>query len=184
MEDKNGYFEAALSDFVFDVAAGGAIRHLVDRGHSVDQITKELDYPVPRAKVEKAVFRYMSESEILTAMLPNMNTDKIISINFLKGSDIRMFCERLDENIKKYGVQNSYMECPFGNWIKNDESRLQQVMSCLNSREKEYILGIKWEQNVMYHRLNERMREIAVKLASHTNEEWKFYFVSHNTDND
>ena len=52
MKDGNErYFEAALSDFVFDVAAGGAIRHLTDRGYSVEQIMRELSYPVPRIKV-------------------------------------------------------------------------------------------------------------------------------------
>ena len=44
-EGKEGYFEAALSDFAFDVAAGGAIRHLVDRGYSVGQIVKETVLP-------------------------------------------------------------------------------------------------------------------------------------------
>ena len=39
-ENRPKYFEAALSDFVFDVAAGGAIRHLVDRGYSVEQMMK------------------------------------------------------------------------------------------------------------------------------------------------
>ena len=77
-EEKKGYFEAALSDFVFDVAAGGAIRHLADRGHSVEQIMDELSYPVPRAKVEKAFYRYLLESGILIKRLPDENAERQI----------------------------------------------------------------------------------------------------------
>ena len=174
-EEKKGYFEAALSDFVFDVAAGGAIRHLVDRGHSVEQIMKELDYPVPRAKVEKAVYRHLTETGILIDKLPS--EDEKVRIHLLQEKDSRKLYEAMVRYIEEYGVENSYMECPFGKWMKNDENKLQQVLSCLTSREQEYILGIRWERNVMYHRLNDRMREIGIKLSGHTEAEWKFYFL-------
>lgn len=175
-DGQKGYFEAALSDFVFDVAAGGAIRHLVDRGHSVEQIMGELDYPVPRVRVEKAVYRHLLETGILLDKLPDE-------------SDGRQFCllqEKVREKmpgalaayIEKYGEENVYMECPFGGWRKRDEQKLHEVTSCLTSREQEYILGILWERNVMYHRLNSRMREIAMKLVRHTEEEWRFYFCT------
>lgn len=174
-DEKKGYFEAALSDFVFDVAAGGAIRHLVDRGHSVEQIMNELDYPVPRPRVEKAVYRHMTESGILLDKLPT--EDEKVNIHLLREKESRKLYGAMTDNIAKYGVQNSYMECPFGMWMKNDRSKLQQVISCLTSREQEYILGIRWERNIMYHRLNDRMREIGMKLSGHTDEEWKFYFI-------
>lgn len=174
-EEKKGYFEAALSDFVFDVAAGGAIRHLVDRGHSVEQIMKELDYPVPRAKVEKAVYRHLTESGILIDQLPS--EDGKMRIHLLQEKDSRKLYEAMTRYIEEYGIENSYMECPFGKWMKNDENKLLQVLSCLTSREQEYILGIRWDRNVMYHRLNDRMREIAIKLSRHTEDVWNFYFI-------
>lgn len=174
-DGKKGYFEAALSDFVFDVAAGGAIRHLVDRGHSVEQIMKELDYPVPRAKVEKAVYRYMTETGMLIAKLPP--EDENVRWHLLQEKDGKKLHKAMTEYIEEYGVENSYMECPFGKWMKNDENKLKQVISCLTSREQDYILGIKWERNVMYHILNDRMREIGIKLSMNTQEEWKFCFL-------
>lgn len=173
-ENRPGYFEAALSDFVFDVAAGGAIRHLVDRGYSVEQIMKELDYPVPRARVEKAVYRHMTESGMLLSTLPE-ETEKV-RIFCLQEKEIKKFPEKLTTCIEESGEENSYMECPFGTWIKNDEKKLHQVMACLTAREQEYILGIHWERNIMYHRLNSRMREIGMKLVRNTEESWKFYF--------
>lgn len=172
-DGKKGYFEAALSDFVFDVAAGGAIRHLVDRGYSVEQMMKELAYPVPRAKVEKAVNRYMAETGILLAELPWTDGENMHLINEKDGKKLYGL---MQVYIEKYSIQNAYAECCFGKWMRKDEKKLQQVMSHLTSREQEYIMGINWEYDIMYHRLTERMREIGYKLAVHTEDEWKFYF--------
>lgn len=176
MEDgKKGYFEAALSDFVFDVAAGGAIRHLVDRGHSVEQIMGELDYPVPRARVEKAVYRYLKESGILLDRLPAQTPGTQIAL--LQETANEKLPQTLAKRIGEYGEENSYMECPFGQWRKKNGEKFEKTIACLSSREQEYIRGILWEQDVMYHRLNGRMREIGMKLARHTEEAWKFYFL-------
>lgn len=174
--EKTGYFEAALSDFVFDVAAGGAIRHLVDSGYSVEQIMTQLSYPVPRAKVEKAVYRYMIESGILQSKLPDVNGER--HIYFLHEKTREKIPKALVKCIEEYGEENSYMECPFGEWMKTDKKKLEQIISCLSSREQEYILGIRWGENVMYHRLNGRMREIGMKLAVHTEQEWRFCFLA------
>lgn len=45
--DEPSYFQNALSSFVTDAACGGAIRHLVDIGYTLDQIVERLDYPAP-----------------------------------------------------------------------------------------------------------------------------------------
>ncbi len=54
-EERHGYFEEALSNFTRDFAYGGAIRHLVDRGYTVDRIIKEFNYPISRESIEKIV---------------------------------------------------------------------------------------------------------------------------------
>ncbi len=41
---ENGYFNEALSNFTKDFAYGGAIRHLVDKGYTVDRIVKEFNF--------------------------------------------------------------------------------------------------------------------------------------------
>lgn len=52
------------------------------------------------------------------------------------------------------------------------------MLSCLTSREKDYVLGIPWEMQVMYHRLNSRMREISIQLVLHNRDMyWDFYFL-------
>lgn len=62
-EQNTGYFNEALSNFAFDVAGGAAIRHMADAGYDVDRIMRELDYPIPRARVEKELNRYLQEKE-------------------------------------------------------------------------------------------------------------------------
>lgn len=173
-DGSNGYFEAALSDFMFDVAAGGAIRHLADRGYSIEQIVKELDYPVPRAKVEKAFQRHLSESGVLLWKLPEQYEEWKVKLT--RAAEKDALSVTLISYIQKYGEKNSYVECRFGQWSKQDEQKMQQVMAFLSSREREYLSSIRWEQSVMYHRLTGRMREIAIKLAAQVQEEWKFYF--------
>ena len=160
--------------FTFDVAAGGAIRHLTDRGYSVEQIMRELSYPVPRARVEKAVYRHLLESRILLTELPTENN--AVRIKFLQGDKSAHFPEKLANAIAESGEKNAYMECPFGAWMKKDERCLEQNFACLTGREREYLLGIRWEKDIMYHRLNDRMREIGVKLVRGTEEAWGFYF--------
>ncbi len=60
-EQSQGYFEEALSNFTKDFAYGGAIRHLVDHGYTVDRIIKEFQYPISRESIEKIVNQYLKE---------------------------------------------------------------------------------------------------------------------------
>lgn len=62
-EETHGYFEEALSNFTRDFAYGGAIRHLVDRGYTVDQIIKEFQYPISRESIEKIVNQHLESKK-------------------------------------------------------------------------------------------------------------------------
>lgn len=62
-EPSHGYFEQALSNFTKDFAYGGAIRHLVDHGYTVDRIIKEFNYPISRESIEKIVNQYLADKE-------------------------------------------------------------------------------------------------------------------------
>lgn len=64
MEEQK-YFKQAISNFTFEAACGGAIRHLADLGYSVKQITEQLSYPVPYEKVQKTVWEYFLENGVL-----------------------------------------------------------------------------------------------------------------------
>ena len=55
------YFHQALTNFVQDFNYGGAIRHMVDRGYTVDQILRSGHVTMPREKLEKIVEDYLKE---------------------------------------------------------------------------------------------------------------------------
>lgn len=60
---ENSYFNEALSNFVKDFAYGGAIRHLVDKGYTVERIIREFHYPISRESVEKIVEDHLKSKE-------------------------------------------------------------------------------------------------------------------------
>lgn len=175
MGEEPRYFEDALSDFIHEMTSAGAIRHLVDAGYSVEQIMNTLDYPTPRERVEQTVYRYMTESGILLTRLP-MKEEAMRRYN-LKHPSIKELSDILREKMDRNGIERSYASCPFGAYGKKDTELLRGQLSCLTSREQEYILGIRWEQKVMYHRLNDPMLEIGKYLAVKSDFEIQFYFL-------
>lgn len=173
-KEKQEYFEEALSDFVYDVASGKAIRHLVDRGYTTEQIMRQLDFPSPRARVEATVYRYMLESGILLETLP-VPEDEMEKIT-LKHPAERELIRFLRKLLEEDGEENSYVACMFGTIRRDRERRIGQMFGCLTGREREYLLGIPWPMRVIYHRLNSRMFEIGVQLALHSGTAFQFYF--------
>ncbi|MCM1158066.1 MAG: hypothetical protein NC300_05245 [Bacteroidales bacterium] len=175
MEERPRYFEQALSDFVYDAASGGAIRHLVDAGYSVEQMMEKLDYPGSRERVEQTVYRYMTESGLLLDSLPVKEEE--LEALYLKNASRCCISGKLRERIEKNGEADSYMQCPFGEWLHDNKAEQLNQLTCLTERERQYIFGIKWTADIMYHRLNSRMLEIGMELAVHGDWEIRFYFL-------
>lgn len=175
MSEGKDYFNQALSDFMFEVASGGSIRHLVDLGYSVDQIMGKLAFPTPRVRVEKAVYKHMTETGLLLSKLPA--DEQTFHVTKFQAKHPDQISARFLKLLEQNGEENAYLECPFGELAKDDPQRLETVLSGLNSREREYIKGILWERNIMYHRLNSRMREIAVKLVLGGNAQIRCLFL-------
>lgn len=210
--DETNYFQSALSSFVTDAACGGAIRHLVDIGYTLDQIVDRLDYPAPRAKVQRIMMEYLYESRVLLREEPSeelfaqqvqfvqeqdaygrrsmrkIAVDQCSQNNMTNTSDSIMLPQRektvqsqafvwkksvydrmrdgkltelLHRKCEKNGVTYSYISCPFG---ESENDQYSQSVSCLNSRQRDYLQGIRWDQPVLYHRLDQRMLEIIGKL--------------------
>lgn len=173
-KEKPRYFQEALMDFTHDVASGGAVRHLVDLGYSTDQIIRELSFPTARGRIEQMVYRRMTETGILLEELPVPEKD--MELRHLQHRSPVRICALLREMEAQNGEENSYVTCPFGMWRRDREKRLQEALACLTGREREYILGLPLPMKMMYHRLNGRMSEIAIQLASYSDMELRFYF--------
>lgn len=210
--DEPSYFQSALSSFVTDAACGGAIRHLVDIGYTLDQIVDRLDYPAPRAKVQRIMMDYLYESRMLLKEEPSAKlfeakevfvqeqdafgrrSMRKIAIDSdsqkdMAGASELQICleegkaarkeailwkesvydskrdgkltELLHQKCEKNGEGYSYVSCSFGE-LKTDQH--SQALAFLNNRQRDYIQGIRWDQPVLYHRLNQRMLEIIGKL--------------------
>lgn len=192
------YFKSALSDFTYEAASGGAIRHLADLGYTVKQIGGQLSFPTPYAKVQKTVWQRLFETGVLLAEEPGsgkrqdggraeyvMERDKYGRTSFrlaaksggketgaIRWKD-RSF-ERtgghggnlagyLDEKCRENGGE-AYLSCRFGVLLRREPAAFGAVLDALNERQQEYIAGLPWEDKVCYHRLDQRMREIAVRL--------------------
>lgn len=174
-KEKQKYFEEALSDFMHDVASGRAIRHLVESGYTTDQIMQRLDFPTPRERVEQTVYRCMTENGTLLETLPV--PEESMETIFLRDEKPEQLSSLLSEYLNMDGEENSYVSCPFGMIRRDRENRLAQMTACLTTREREYLLGIPWKMQLMYHRLNSRMWEISLQMALHSDTKMHFYFL-------
>ncbi len=191
------YFQAALSDFVFETACGGAIRHLADLGYTARQITERLGYPVPYERVREAVTKYFLETGVLLKEEPTrrgqrerfdyvqehgeygrpsfrrvpvkegtVSSEDWTGIRFDRKEDPGEAAEAfrgLLERVAAENGDNAYLSCGFVLppecvWEGEEGSLV------LDGRQREYLQGIAWGREVMYHRLDGRMREILLRL--------------------
>ena len=187
-------FKSALSDFAFEAASGGAIRHLADLGYTVKQISEKLTYPTPPERVRGAVWKHLLETGVVLTKEPGsgkeqgkaeyrMERDKYGRTSFrLAASGGKnagvihwkegTYCQERDGMPAAYlaklcgqnGGNDIYISCDFGWWSRRDPEKLTAALGILNERQQEYISGLPWENIVCYHRLDMRMREIVVKL--------------------
>ncbi len=164
-EPKGRYFEKSLSNFIHDVAGGDAIRHLVDQGYSISQIQERMDYPFPQKRLEDAVWKYMLDSRLILQGSPGEETGAK-RISFCERNRTRLY-QKLRGLFSRYGEEKVYIFCPYGRWLGRDRGQ-GVIFQCpgLTSREIDYVCGIPWQGEDLYHRLNSRMLEIAVELAA------------------
>lgn len=188
------YFKSALSDFTHEAASGGAIRHLVDLGYTVKQITEKLTYPTPYERVRKTVWKYLIDSEVVLTQEPGngrqqgKSTYTVVHDKYGRASfrlqqtpagdaepilwKKRRYSEEQCGSLAAYladqcngnGEDKAYVSCDFGLRSVRESRGYASAMQALNERQREYIEGLLWENKICYHRLDQRMREIVVKL--------------------
>lgn len=57
------YFKEALADLTSEAAYVGAVRHLYDLGYSVEQIKKNLLYPISVQQIERVIDDYVKRQD-------------------------------------------------------------------------------------------------------------------------
>ena len=150
-------FNKALSNFINDAAAGGAVRHLADLGYSISQIADELDYPISKEKIAGYMWEHFLNIGKICLEEPQPSHEKV---SFVKEQDsfgrisFRRVTENIDNSYKKY------VQCDFGRLLyKRDEVFIKQLEK-LNPGDKEYIEFMPWPLTPVYHELDERMTRI------------------------
>lgn len=201
------YFKKALSNFTFDVASGGAIRHLADRGYTVQQIKEMLDFPTPLERVQQAVWQHFLDTGQVMYTEPEAGNQKeqftyVLEYDAygkssyrrvtLKERDARpvswrerQFSQKgdgpllafLEQKCKENGEEHSYVSCDFGLRSPREPAKYQRMLDLLEEDQREYILGLPWERKQVYHRLDERMRGIVARLYECGEYQGACYFV-------
>lgn len=183
------YFKNALSNFTFEAACGGAIRHLADLGYTVKQITEQLNFPTSCERVQKTVWERLLSTGVVRLTPPGdgeiiektefvKEYDKYGKVSFRKINlpvskrDAIFFKESYFDSQNDFSsflmdkcVQNgqsaSYMSCDFG---LINAKEFQEQLQLLNEKQQEYLTGLPWVPQLCYHRLDCRMQEILIRL--------------------
>ncbi len=197
-------FQSALSNFIFEFACGGAVRHLVRQGYTSRQITERLSYPVSYERVREAATDYMLEEGILLRREPAQGgvQEKYVYVQehgeYGRTSFRRVpvkeegqgaeggrggaewgervvtegvLLERLKRHASRTDGGRAYISCDFGRTGMEFEG-----FALLNDRQQEYLEGIRWDRQRMYHLLIGRMLEIAIRLCEGRSLNGKIYF--------
>ena len=209
--DEQKYFKQAISNFTYEAACGGAIRHLADLGYSVKQITEQLSFPVPFERVQKTVWEYFLENGVLLLEEPGKGivqekADYIREYNkYGKASFRRVvsqnkaveeihfrekyfdierdgdFAGYLTKKCDEHGM-DAYALLDFAIEGKTERGAMKKTLkmcfSSLNTHQQDYINGLLGKRRgALYHRINDLMRDIIIRLYENDNYHGKCYFI-------
>ncbi len=163
--DHTSHASRALSNFTFDMANAGLIRHMAEAGYSVKQIKEATDYPVPIEKIAETVWDYYLEEGIILMDIDNIPNEKTEYVMDIGKYGKRSFRQIKSEVKTDHIDKNNYIPCDFGIWKRHDEKRYDAALACLDSRKRDYIDGLPWPDSRVYHVADVRMREISEMLS-------------------
>ncbi|MBD5468349.1 MAG: hypothetical protein HDR21_09395 [Lachnospiraceae bacterium] len=160
MDGQNGenqVFGRALSDFTFEVACGGAIRHLAHLGYTAKEIHERLSFPISYERVRQAYTRYLLEEGILLRNKPGGCKQPAYTYVQEEGKYGKKSFRRVEKQQEPAASgECAYVACNFGLISEEDSFALHK----LSEKQREYLEGICWEKRTMYHLMDERMRGI------------------------
>ncbi len=150
-------FNKALSNFINDAAAGGAVRHLADLGYSISQIADDLDYPIPREKIAGYMWEHFVNIGKICLEEPKQTQDVA---SFVKEQDSfgRISFRRVTKTVDNSDKQ--YVKCEFGKLLYKKDEKFLQALQKLEPGDREYIECMPWPLTPVYHELDERMNRI------------------------
>lgn len=160
----NKYFSKALSDFTNDVAYGGAVRKLARQGCTVKEIKAKIDYPVSESKIAEMVWKYYLDNGVIRLKLPEEGTatekvSYVLEYDAYGKPSYRRKVEQIE------AVEAEYIPCDFGRKMYADKEGFMATLEVLEGRDRDYIYGLPWPLERVYHIADERMRRIYALLG-------------------
>ena len=156
-------FNRALSNFTNEVASGGSIRHLADLGYTVKEIKDNLTYPTPIDRIRETVWKHFIDIGVIK-IANDKPGDEAESYTYEKEQDkYGNVSFRRVKKSKRYNA-DEYIPCDFGKRIYKDKDAFVKSLEVLSDRDREYILGLPWSLETVYHIADERMKRISEKL--------------------
>ena len=159
MSDK--IFKKALADFTIDFASGDAIRALADKGYSVSEIHKRLDFPTPVEKIRDTVWKHFIDTGVILLDAPSAESKKRVTYEKVQDSLGRTSFKQVvteDTELKEY------VEIDFGKRIYQNKDAFEKSLEVLSSEDRQYILDLPWPLTNVWHVKNERIERILKKL--------------------
>ena len=159
MSDK--IFKKALADFTLDFASGDAIRALADKGYSVSEIHKRLDFPTPVERIRDTVWKHFIDTGVILLDAPSAESKKRVTYEKVQDSLGRTSFKQVvteDTELKEY------VEIDFGKRIYQNKDAFEKSLEVLSPEDRQYILDLPWPLTNVWHVKNERMERILKKL--------------------
>ena len=160
---SENYFNKALADFTNDFAIGGAVRHLADKGFTVKEIKERLDFPAPISKVSELVWKHLIEKGVVR-LSPPEEGETVISSEYIKEQN--SFGKTSFRRVTKSApaTDSEYIKCEFGKELYKNRKAFEDKLRVLDTRDRDYILGLPWPLVPVWHVADERMKRIMEKL--------------------
>ena len=155
MSDK--IFKKALADFTIDFASGDAIRALADKGYSVSEIHKRLDFPTPVEKIRDTVWKHFIDTGVILLDAPSAESQKRITYEKVQDSLGRTSFKQV---ITEDNEAREYVEIDFGKRIYQNKNAFEKSLEALPNEDRQYILDLPWPLQKVWHEKNERIKRI------------------------
>lgn len=155
------HFDRALQNFMHDVANGGAIRHLADLGYTAEEIVSWLDFAMSVEAVGAEMWaHFLSNDTIRLSRDEKVPTYRVVKEQGKYGKTTFRRVATDDNG----ATAKPYLPCDFGIRLRADREAFCHELAVLTERDRDYILGLPWENVVVWHRPDERMKRIFRQL--------------------
>jgi len=157
-ESKQKYFNEALCNFTIDFAAGGAIKSMATKGYTVEQIHSKLDYPVSREQIGQIVWNHFVSTGVILLKDPTASKEEFaVTYESVQDSLGRSSFRQVKRRIT---YSDEYVLCDFGKRLYQDKDRFIRQLSSLPKSDVDYVLGLPWPLENVWHKKDERIERI------------------------